>query len=165
MEIFFMHRIQETDGVFAKGIEIHNDLKSAIRSFWGRMKLAYNASSATYVSCKITDVNGNVIMPYDMTWQKEDYTENKFFFHHIRLDGETFSKDIDVCNTYDAACSAYAAAMEYGYDNPKFPNTKLVSCEITDRSGLVLKPFAETWIKPEPEPEPEPEPTPESEEE
>ena len=157
MEKYFMHRIQEVNGSFQKGIEVHDTKDSAVLAFWGRMKTAYNDSSdTTFVSCKITDANGNTVIPYDMTWQKEGINpENKFFFHHIKLDGETFDKNIDVLDSFNAARSAYAAAMEYGYNNSKFPNVSLVSCEITDRSGLVLDPFAETWVKPEPESTPE----------
>ena len=165
MEKYFMHRIQKINGEFTKGIEIHDTLDSAVLSFWGRMKTAYGGSDATYVSCKIENASGGVVAPYDMTWQKEVVEqENKFFFHHIKLDGENFDKNIDVCDTFDSARTAYASAMEYGYNNTKFPNVSLVSCEITDMSGLVLTPFKETWIKAEPEPSPEPEPTPEPEE-
>ena len=149
-----MHRIQEINGSITKGIEVHDTIDSAVLAFWGRMKTAYNNPQnpdTTYVSCKITDGNGNAIEPYNMTWRKEETEENKFFFHHIRRDGENISKDIDVCDTFDAARTAYAAAMEYGYNNPKFPNVDFVSCEITDMSGLVLTPFAETWAKVESE--------------
>lgn len=150
MEKYFMHRIQEIDGAVQKGIEVHDTLESAILSFWGRMKTAYNNPqypNTTFVSCKITDGNGNTVSPYDMTWKKEESEDNKFFFHHIRRDGESISKDIDVCSTFDDARYAYAAAMEYGYNNPRFPNVDFVSCEITDQGGIVLKPFAETWVK------------------
>ena len=156
-EKFFMHRIQAEGSTFTKGIEIHDTVEAAVLSFWGRMKLAYGASAVTFMSCKITDTNGSVIAPYDMTWNAEADFENKFFMHHIRLDGDTFNKDIDVCASFDAARAAYAACMEYGYDNPRHANVKFVSCEITDRSGSVMLPFDETWKKAEPEPEPEPE--------
>ncbi len=152
-EKFFLHRIQEENGTFSKGIEIHDAKDTAILSFWGRMKLAYGGNPAiTFMSCKITDINGNVVTPYNLTWNAEEQYENKFFMHHIRLDGETFTKDIDICDTFDAARSAYAAQMEYGYNNPRHANVAFVSCEITDRSGSVMIPFDETW-KPEEEPE------------
>ena len=151
---YFLHRIQEGSGGFSKGIEIHDTLDAATLAFWGRMKLAYGGNAdITFVSCKITDTNGNVISPYDLTWNADPEFENRFFMHHITLDGSTFRKDIDVYATYDAARSAYAAAMEYGYNNVRQPNVTYVSCEITDRSGSVMDPFKETWIKPEPEPE------------
>lgn len=153
---YFMHRIQEENSTYTKGIEIHDTLDTAILSFWGRMKLAYGGSpSITFMSCKITDSNGAVINPYNLTWNANSEYENVFFMHHIRLDGETFTKDIDICSTFDAARSAYATQMEYGYNNSRHPNVSFVSCEITDRTGSGMIPFNETWVKPEPEPEPE----------
>lgn len=148
MEKYFMHRIQLENGSYSKGIEVHDTKESAILSFWGRVKLAYGASpEITFMHCKITDSDGNVVQPYNLTWNAGEEYDNKFFMHHIRLEGETFTKDIDVCDTFNAARAAYAAQMEYGYDNGKFPNVTLVSCEITDRSGSVMKPFDETWKK------------------
>lgn len=154
---YFLHRIQEENNTFSKGIEVHSNLDDAIRSFWGRMKLGYNNSEhpgMTFVSCKITDNNGNVVSPrYNLTWVRGDYTENnKFFMHHIKLEGDSFTKDIDVFDTFDAARMAYAIQMEYGYNNTKFPNIKMIQCEITDKSGSVMDPFRETWIKEEEEP-------------
>ena len=157
-EKYFLHRIQEENNAFSKGIEVHDTMDAAVLSFWGRMKLAYGGNPAiTFMSCKITDVNGAAVTPYDLTWNANEEYENKIFLHHIRLDGENYNKDIDICESFDAARAAFAAHMEYGYNNSKHPNVSFVSCEITDRSGTVLQPFAETWVKPEPEPEPEPE--------
>ena len=154
MEKYFMHRIQLDNGSYSKGIEVHDTKESAILSFWGRTKLAYGASPGiTFMHCKITDSAGNVVQPYNLTWNADEEYENMFFMHHIRLEGATFTKDIDVCDTFNAARASYAAQMEYGYDNSKFPNVTFVSCEITDRSGSVMKPFDETWNKHEAEPE------------
>lgn len=167
MEKFFLHRIQKDNGTFGKGIEVHDNLYDAVRSFWGRMKTGYNNPqnpNITFVSCKITDESGGAFTPYNMTWLKESSEEeNKFFLHHIRIDGETVTKSIDTYDTMDAAMVAYATALEYGYNNPRFPNVSFVSCEITDllSGGMVL--INETWIKPEPQPEPEPEIEPEPE--
>lgn len=159
VEKFFMHRIQEENNVFSKGIEIHDTLDAAILSFWGRMKLAYGGNPAiTFMSCKIKDAAGNVVAPYNLTWSANANNGNKFFHHHVRLDGKTFSKDIDICETFDAARSDFAACMEYGYNNTKHPNVSYVSCEITDRSGSVMIPFDKTWQKQEEEPEEEQEP-------
>lgn len=163
-EKYFLHRIQAEGDSFTKGIEVQDTLDAAILSFWGRMKMAYGATAVTFMSCKITDMNGNVIAPYDLTWNADPDFENKFFMHHIRLEGETYDKNIDVCADFDTARASYAACMEYGYNNPRHPDVKFVSCEITDRSGSVMIPFKETWKVYEPEPEPEPEPTPEPEE-
>lgn len=155
MEKYFMHRIQEEGGNYTKGIEIKDTLDEAILSFWGRMKLAYDNPSfpnMNYVSCKITDVNGNVVAPYDLTWSRNAETyPNTFFMHHIRLDGQNFTKDIDIVDNFDAARVAFAKEMEYGYNNPTHPDVSFVSCEIVDRFGVVMTPFSETWIKPEEE--------------
>ena len=151
---YFLHRIQKANGTFSKGIEIHDTLDSARVSFWGRMKLGYGKSENTFVSCKIIDENGSVVKPYDMAWLKPgEETENKFFLHHVRKDGETTSKDIDVLDSLDTAYGDFAAQMEYGYNNTQHPNVTLVSCQITDMmsGGMVL--LEETWNKPETEPE------------
>lgn len=153
MEKYFMHRIQEENGAYTKGIEIHDTLDAAILSFWGRMKLAYGASGITFMSCKITDSNGSVLRPYDLTWLADPTEEDAYFLHHIRLDGETFTKDIDTCASYETACAAYASQMEYGYNNSKHPNVKFVSCEVVNKRGEVMEPFNGTWAKPEEEPE------------
>ena len=147
---YFLHRIQKENGDYTKGIEVHDALNDAIRSFWGRMKLAYNNSQSpnmTFVSCKITDSNGSVIEPYNKTWLKEPEENNTFFFHHIKIEGDTVSKDIDILNTYDAAMVSFATQMEYGYNNPRFQNISFISCEITDlmSDGMVLT--NATWIK------------------
>jgi len=158
---YLLHRIQKDNGSFTKGIEVHDNLNDAIRSFWGRMKTGYNNPQnpdMTFVSCKITDASGNTVFPYSLTWLKKASEEvNKFFLHHVRKDGESITKSIDVYNTSDEAMVAFATAMEYGYDNPRFPNVTLVSCSITDllSGGMELR--SETWTKIEPEPEEEPE--------
>ena len=154
VEKYFLHRIQQDNGTFTKGIEVHNTLDSAVLAFWGRMKCGYNSPNypnLTFISCKITDGNGAVVAPYNLTWVKGE-TDGTYFMHHIYLDGETFTKDIDICADFDAARTAYAAQMEYGYNNPRHPDVSFVSCEITDRNGDVMFPFCETWNKPEPEP-------------
>ena len=154
---YFLHRIQKEDGAFSKGIEVHDTLNAAVLSFWGRMKYGYDNPTKpgmTFVSCKVTDSNGNVVGKYDMTWLKEGAEEeNVFFMHHIRKDGETFSKDIDVCESREEALRLLAAAMEYGYENSKYPNVTFDSCMITDlmSGGMVL--FEDTWIKAEAEPD------------
>ena len=154
-EKIFMHRIQEENGVFSKGIEVHDTLDDAVRAFHGRMKLAYNnpsASGLTFMSCWITDGSGAIIRPYADTWAK-NMTDNKFFMHHIRRDGDTYTKEVDICADFDTAKRGFHAEMEYGYGNTRFPNVTFVSCMITDKAGAVLDPYNETWNKPEPEPE------------
>ncbi len=165
MEKYFMHRIQKENGQFSKGIEVHDTLDAAVLALWGRMKLAYGKSPAiTFVHCKITDASGRAVsIPggamgevYDMVWKAETETENVFFLHRIRLNGETFDKGIDAVAEFNTACGDFAALMEYGYNNEKFPNVSFVHNEITDlmSGGLVLK--NGTWAQPEPQPEPEP---------
>ena len=159
---YFLHRIQKTGSNTQKGIETHDDLNDAIRSFWGRMKSAYGKSDYTFVSCKITDDYGNTIGPYNMTWLQDPEQENVYFLHHIRKDGENYDKGIDELSSLDAAYGNLAELMEYGYDNPKFPNVTSVHCEITDllSGGMVL--LESVWNKPAEEPAPEPEPEPEA---
>jgi hypothetical protein len=157
---FFMHRIKQENGSFVKGIEVHDTRDSAILSFWSYQVYAYGNPeypNVTFVSCMITDIYGNVLSgngnsAYAMSWRKpETEMDNVFFMHHIRKEGDTFSKDIDICTSFDAAKLAYSKAMAYGYNNSKFPNVQLVSCMITDTwGGTNMK---ETWIKPEVEPE------------
>ena len=155
-EKYFLHRIQKENGVITKGIEVHNTKDAAILSFWGRMKTGYNNPNypgMTFVHCMITDRDGIVLGAYDMAWKKAGATSEHYFMHHIRLDGESFSKDIDVCEAFDAARCAFAAAMEYGYYNPNHQNVSFVSCVITDMGGAIMKPYDETWRIPDPEPD------------
>ena len=158
MAIFFLHRIQKDDGNFVKGIEAHVTMDDAIRSFWGRVKTGYNNPdhpAMTFVSCYITDDNGIVYKRYFDTWLKPadpeaedpEPVENKYFLHSIRRDGETITKAIDVFDTMDDAKRAYAAAMEYGYNNPKFPGVNLVTCEITDMMSGSKILSSDNWVK------------------
>jgi hypothetical protein len=150
IEKFFLHRIQKENGTISKGIEIHDTLNSAILSYHGRMKLAYGANPAiTFMDCKITDGNGAIIGEYNETYNAEPGAENTFFQHYIRVDGETITKNIDVCADYNAAKSAQHQQLEYGYGNPRHPGVTMVSCMITDKSGAVLA--DETWRAPEPD--------------
>ena len=155
IEKYFFHRIKAEDTVFNKGIEIHDNLDSAIRAFYGYWTYAYNNPAnpnVTFVSCRITDGSGAVVGKYDMTWLKAGVTGNKFFMHYIRHDGGTFAKNIDIFDDFDAAKSAFGAQMAYGYDSPNHANVDFVSCQITDMSGHTLEPYNDTWNKPEPEP-------------
>ena len=153
MEKYFFHRIKAEGTVFNKGIEIHDSLDSAIRAFYAYWTYAYNNSpSVTFVSCRVTDGSGAVVDKYDMTWLKDASMANKFFMHYIRHDGETFAKNIDIFDSFDAAKGAFGAQMAYGYEAPNHPNVDFVSCQITDTSGHTLEPYNDTWNKPEPEP-------------
>lgn len=150
---YYMHRIQRAKGTYTKGIEVHNTLDAALLSFWGRMKLGYGKTECDFVSCKITDSNGEIVK--DATWKKDGIEDNKFFLHHIRNDGDTVDKAIDILDSNDAAKGGLAEQMEYGYGNTQHPNVNFVSCYITDllSGGMVLQ--HEVWSKPQPEQEPE----------
>lgn len=154
-EKFFLHRIKKQEGAYNKGIEVHDTLDDAVRSYHGQMKLAYNGNpDITFVQCFITDGAGQIVRPYAATWLKEPEAENVYFLHYIRKDGETYTKNIDVCDL-DAASQSFHAQMEYGYDNTRFPNVSFVSCQVTDllSGGMIL--VDETWNKAETEPEEE----------
>ena len=154
---YYLHRIQREGANFQKGVEVHETLDSALLAYWGRMKLGYGKTDNDFVSCKITDDSGNVVK--EQTWLKSgEQGANKFFLHHIRKDGNSYDKNIDILDSIDAAKGDFAAQMEYGYGNPQHANVSFVSCYITDllSGGMVL--MDETWVKPQPEPEPEPEP-------
>ena len=145
---YFLHRIRKDNGVYSAGIEVHDTLDAAIKSFHSQMKMAYNNPSypnTTYVSCMVTDENDKVVPGYNETWNKGKVRD--FFVHYIRHDGENYTQGIDVQADYGAACRAHHTYMEYGYGNTKFPNITLVSNKITNSSGLVHK--DEIWIKSE----------------
>lgn len=149
---FFLHRIQRENGTVTKGTEVHDAIDSAILSYHSRMKLAYGGNpEITFMDCKITDSNGAIIEKYNETYNAEPGAENIFYQHYIRVEGETITKNIDVCADYIAAKAAQHQQLEYGYGNPKHPGVTMVSCMITDASGAVL--MDETWRAPEPEPD------------
>lgn len=73
--------------------------------------------------------------------------ENTFFMHRIKCTSEVYDKGIEVKNSYDAAKQSYHSylgAYAYGHD----ANTTMVSCMITDKSGMLL--MEETWNAPAP---------------
>lgn len=156
---YFLHRIQRKNGVFDKGIEVHDTLDDAILAYHGRMKLAGDPGF-DFLSCMITNGSGSIASPFADTWKDATVEGNIFFMHYIRKDGEVYTKDIDILDNYDAAKQDFHKQMEYGYGNTKFPGMTFVSCQITDITGAIL--MAETWNLPDPEPEPEPEPDPEA---
>ena len=150
---YFMHRIKKENGNYVKGIEVHDSIDSAVLSFWSYNVYAYNNPDypdVTFVSCKITDINGNILHNYDMLWRKNvegNNEDEKYFMHHIRKDGSTFNKDIDICNNIETARLAYSKAMAYGYNNPRHADVLYVSCMITRENGETEA--MDTWIKPE----------------
>jgi len=94
---FFLHRIRKDNNSYITGIEVHDTLDAAIKSFHSQMKMAYNNPSypnTTYVSCMVTDENDNIVSGYNETWNKEKVRD--FFVHSIRHDGENYVKGIEV---------------------------------------------------------------------
>lgn len=145
---YFLHRIRKDGDTYNKGIEVHDTLDSAIQSFHSQMKMAYNNPSnpnVTFVSCMVTDHNDNILPIYNETWNSGNITD--FFVHYIRHDGDTYTKGIDVCETYEDACRMFHTYMEYGFGNTKYPNVSFVASKITSGSGLPHK--NEMWVKPE----------------
>lgn len=145
---FFLHRIRKDGDNFTTGIEVHDTLDAAIKSFHSQMKMAYNNPSypnMKYVSCMVTDENDEIVPGYNETWNKEKI--HAFFVHYIRHDGDNYTKGIDAREDFGTACRDYHTQMEYGYNNSKFPNVTLVSSKITTSSGLVYK--NEIWTKDE----------------
>ena len=144
---FFLHRIRKDDGTYTMGVEVHDTLDAAIRSFHSQMKMAYNNPSypnTTYVSCMVTDQDDDIIQGYNETWNKEKVRD--FFVHYIRHDGDNYTKGIEVHEDYGAACRSYHTHMEYGYSNSKFPNMTLVSSKITNGNGMIYK--NDLWLAP-----------------
>ena len=149
---YYLHRIQREGANFQKGVEVHETLDSALLAYWGRMKLGYGKTNNDFVSCKITDDSGNVVK--SMTWlQDGEQGENKFFLHHIRKEGDSYDKAIDILDSIEAATGDFAVQMEYGYGNPQHANVSFVSCYITDLLSVGMVLMDETWVKPEPEPD------------
>lgn len=71
--------------------------------------------------------------------------ENKFFLHRIRKDGDNYTTGIEVHDTLDAAIQSFHSQMKMGYNNPSYPNMKLVSCIVTDESDHIIPEYNETW--------------------
>lgn len=158
MEKFFMHRIKKEGGVFTCGIEIHDTLESAVKSFHGYMKQGFGNPSfpnITFVNCFVQDGAGRILPECAASWVKPGEKLNRIFLHHIREENGTASKAIDVLDDMEAALYRFHEEMEYGYNNPNHPRVTYQSCMITELlSPVTLQ--SETWEKPQ-EPEPEPE--------
>lgn len=145
---YFLHRIRLDGDNYVVGIEVHDTLDAAIQSFHAQMKMAYNNPTypnIKFISCMVTDTSDKVVQGYNETWNKADI--NDFFVHYIRHDGTTYTKGIEVCTDYGAACRSFHTQLEYGYGNSKFPNISFVASQITGGSGLAHK--TEAWTKPE----------------
>ena len=149
---FFLHRIRKDGENYTAGIEVHDTLDSAIRSFHSQMKTGYNNPSypnMVYVACMVTNEEDEIVPGYNEAWGVEN--TNDFFVHYIRHDGDNYAKGIDVCSTFTDACRSFHTQMEYGHDNSKFPNITFVASKITGNRGFAHK--TESWTKAEVEPE------------
>ena len=145
---FFLHRIRKDGDNYTTGIEVHDTLDAAIKSFHSQMKMAYNNPSypnMKYVSCMVTNEQDEIIPNFNETWSNESIRD--FFVHYIRHDGENYTKGIDVNADYGTACRNLHTQMEYGYSNSKFPNVTFVSSKITSNRGFIHK--QESWTKEE----------------
>ena len=72
--------------------------------------------------------------------------ETKFFLHRIQRKNGTIEKGIEVHETLNAAILAYHGRMKLaGSQDPG--GIDFVSCMVTDGSGAVVRPYAETWLR------------------
>lgn len=73
-EKYFMHRIKCTNGTYEKGIEIKDDLESAMQSYHAYLgAYAYgHDANTTFVSCMITNEQGFFVEPFHETWKAEE---------------------------------------------------------------------------------------------
>lgn len=79
INVFFMHQIKRTNGVYDKGIVVKSSGATSEENFEAA-KQAYHAYMGAYaynhdlntdfVSCMITDLSGAVIAPFNETWMK-----------------------------------------------------------------------------------------------
>lgn len=67
---YFLHQIKLTNGTYDKGIVVKDTLEAAKQSYHAYLgAYAYgNNADTTFVSCLITDRTGNIIKPYNETW-------------------------------------------------------------------------------------------------
>lgn len=67
---FFLHQIKETNGTIDKGIVVKNtfdDTKQGYHAYMGSYAYGHDANT-TFVSCMITDKYGNILNPFNETW-------------------------------------------------------------------------------------------------
>ena len=70
---YFLHQIKKTNGSYDKGIVVKDSLEAAKQGYHAYLgAYAYgNNADTTLVSCLITDEYGNIIKPYNETWNAE----------------------------------------------------------------------------------------------
>lgn len=69
-EKYFMHRIKHASGTWDKGIEVKDTFDAAKQSYhayFGAYAYGHDANT-DYVSCKITNILGDVVPGFDETW-------------------------------------------------------------------------------------------------
>ena len=72
--------------------------------------------------------------------------DDRYFFHHIRRTSGKFDKNIDEFAELEAAKKAFRTFLgSYGFGYRQ--DTDYVSAVITDKTGEVIKPYDDTWIK------------------
>lgn len=67
---FFLHQIKRTNGTYDKGIVVKDTLEAAKQGYHAYLgAYAYGNNDKTdMVSCLITDSYGNIMKPFDETW-------------------------------------------------------------------------------------------------
>lgn len=67
---FFLHQIKHTNGTYDKGIVVKDTFEAAKQSYHAYLgAYAYgNNADTDMVSCLITDSYGNILKPFDETW-------------------------------------------------------------------------------------------------
>ena len=67
---YFMHRIKRANGTFDKGIEVKDTFEAAKQSYHAYLgAYAYGNNIQTdFVSCMITDMSGQILLPFSETW-------------------------------------------------------------------------------------------------
>ena len=72
---YFHHQIKRTNGTIDKGIVVKDTYEAAKQSYHAYLgAYAYGQNASTdFVSCMITDMNGNVLMAE--TWNSEPVSE------------------------------------------------------------------------------------------
>lgn len=67
---YFLHQIKRTSGAYTKGIVISDTFEAAKQGYHAYLgAYAYGHDANTdFVSCMITDMSGQVLLPFSETW-------------------------------------------------------------------------------------------------
>lgn len=74
-------------------------------------------------------------------------SEDKFFLHYVSKSGYAYDKGINVYDNLNAAKCAFHSYMKMAYDNPLYPDMKLMLCMITDKNDNIILGYNESWNK------------------